>query len=821
MKKIVFILSLFFASLATNAQLFRLNGFPGWDVDGLHIRKRLDPPRGDPSLFSPTYFGIMINSTTGRLMLSNGTAWSDVSPDLAPYLLSSTAASTYLTISAAAGAYQPLGSYITTETDPTVSSVIKAIPVTTDATTNKFYYWNNGSIARKQIPYSDISGTPTLVSSLTNDAGYLTSFTETDPVYTANGVPKTRTLTINGTSHDLTADDSWTIATAPAYKEVIVTADYTVASDVSHVVVNSSFGGQTITLPSASANTGRKIDVSYYGTSGSTITISPAFVYDQLGSTASAQMAQTAASFISDGTSWFRSLRSFTQRLMDQPSSTGSSLIPGGEVSTFQNGNVAFYLKKLQAGTGVTLSTGANSEIVINASGTSLSGTGYVKMSGSTPSYQTPTQVTADLNLFTTALKGLTPPPVSSTGKFLRDDATWVELPSYQNPTPAYSGSDVWVAQTGNTGVAICWSPALSLFVEVGNNSVYTSPTGVTWTSRTPAQANFWTGVTWSPELSLFVAVSVTGTSRVMTSPDGITWTSRTAAAANSWNAVTWSPELSLFCAVSSDGTNRIMTSPDGITWTGRSAPAVKQWYSIAYSPQLRRFSAIAVDATLNTMYSNDGITWASGNTINSGIGSVYCMAWSPQLGIFCAVSSYTAAPTTATSSDGITWVTRSTAAAANANFYGMAWSPELGIFAAVGNSGSRYAIITSPDGVNWTAGEDPATGAQYYAIAWSPSLNIFAAIANNITTGSAIMTSPTTLLSTAKTGTATLTAGTKTVTTTAIKTGAKVFLTVNTPSGTQGFLSAPIASFVNGASFVINSSSATETSTVNWQIVY
>ncbi|MDB5199148.1 MAG: hypothetical protein JWO92_1111 [Chitinophagaceae bacterium] len=51
---------------------------------------------------------------------------------------------------------------IAVETDPTVDAIIKAIPVTADATTNKYYYWNNGSIGRHQIPYSDISGTPSL-----------------------------------------------------------------------------------------------------------------------------------------------------------------------------------------------------------------------------------------------------------------------------------------------------------------------------------------------------------------------------------------------------------------------------------------------------------------------------------------------------------------------------------------------------------------------------------------------------------------------------------------------------------------------------------
>lgn len=73
---------------------------------------------------------------------------------------------------------------------------------------------------------------------------------------------------------------------------------------------------------------------------------------------------------------------------------------------------------------------------------------------------------------------------------------------------------------------------------------------------------------------------------------------------------------------------------------------------------------------------------------------------------------------------------------------------------------------------------------------------------------------------SNASIGTATLVAGTVTVSTTAVLTGSKIFVTVNTPGGTQGFLSVPDASITNATSFVINSTSATETSTVNWWIV-
>lgn len=65
--------------------------------------------------------------------------------------------------------------------------------------------------------------------------------------------------------------------------------------------------------------------------------------------------------------------------------------------------------------------------------------------------------------------------------------------------------------------------------------------------------------------------------------------------------------------------------------------------------------------------------------------------------------------------------------------------------------------------------------------------------------------------------GTATLVGGTVTVSTTCVKTSDVIMLTANTPGGTAGILSAPVASITDATSFVINSSSGTDTSTVNW----
>lgn len=96
----------------------------------------------------------------------------------------------------------------------------------------------------------------------------------------------------------------------------------------------------------------------------------------------------------------------------------------------------------------------------------------------------------------------------------------------------------------------------------------------------------------------------------------------------------------------------------------------------------------------------------------------------------------------------------------------------------------------------------------------------------NNLTFNEISFVSPT---NSGLAGTATLVAGTVTVATTAVNTGDLIFLTLNTPGGgTNGVgYSAPVASIVDGTSFVINAVSATggalvntDVSTVNWYIV-
>ena len=100
-----------------------------------------------------------------------------------------------------------------------------------------------------------------------------------------------------------------------------------------------------------------------------------------------------------------------------------------------------------------------------------------------------------------------------------------------------------------------------SVFKVTLQSSAHTASasTGITWTSRTPAADNQWSGVTYGN--GTFVAVAASGTgNRVMTSPDGITWTSRTSAADNLWYGVTYGNGTFVAVAVAGTG-NRVMTS--------------------------------------------------------------------------------------------------------------------------------------------------------------------------------------------------------------------------------------------------------------------
>jgi hypothetical protein len=94
--------------------------------------------------------------------------------------------------------------------------------------------------------------------------------------------------------------------------------------------------------------------------------------------------------------------------------------------------------------------------------------------------------------------------------------------------------------------VGICWSPTLGKFLAVADSSSFgikaVSSDGITWTQTTGLPGTHWRDAAWSEVLQLFVVVAgsaIGPVSGIFTSPDGVTFTSRTSPNTALWQAVT------------------------------------------------------------------------------------------------------------------------------------------------------------------------------------------------------------------------------------------------------------------------------------------
>jgi hypothetical protein len=257
-------------------------------------------------------------------------------------------------------------------------------------------------------------------------------------------------------------------------------------------------------------------------------------------------------------------------------------------------------------------------------------------------------------------------------------------------------------------------NPAVSLFNIVWNGSqfvvvgdlgtIFSSPDGVAWTSRTSGTNDELFGLTWSPDLGLFVAVGgvdgVRGT--ILTSPDGITWTERAIGQHfNLLTSVIWANGQ----FVLTGGGGIISTSLNGITWTGRTSGTSNFLEGIVWNGS--QYVVVGESGTILT--SPDGELWAD-DPISGTTDELFKVAWDGTQ--FVAVGGVEGSHgTILTSPDGITWTPQTSG------------SPDLLLnitwngthFMSVGLSGT---ILSSTDGVTWTA-EPSGTRVQLEGIDW------------------------------------------------------------------------------------------------------
>jgi len=162
-------------------------------------------------------------------------------------------------------------------------------------------------------------------------------------------------------------------------------------------------------------------------------------------------------------------------------------------------------------------------------------------------------------------------------------------------------------------------------------------------------------------------------------------------------------------------------------------------WRGMCWSPELGLFCAVSTAGNGNrVMTSPDGINWTAQDAAAENNWRSIC--WSPELGLFCAVSYTGTGNRVMTSPDGINWTSRNSAS--DHSWYSICWSPELGLFCAVATSGATvYQVMTSPDGINWTS-RLPASVNDWFSVCWSSDLELFCAVSVS-GTGNRVMTSP------------------------------------------------------------------------------
>ena len=149
---------------------------------------------------------------------------------------------------------------------------------------------------------------------------------------------------------------------------------------------------------------------------------------------------------------------------------------------------------------------------------------------------------------------------------FQSDNKEIIGAPAYSDPLAKI------ITTAANANVYIhCYGAGLYVGLVSGN--IYTSPDGITWTSRTS------TGNVSSIEYiaGLFVAMPAVGTTvhTYYTSPDGITWTSRTATLTNLGTdaSVTMINCGNGVLALTTYAGGYMYTTSDGLNWTSRTLP--------------------------------------------------------------------------------------------------------------------------------------------------------------------------------------------------------------------------------------------------------
>lgn len=179
----------------------------------------------------------------------------------------------------------------------------------------------------------------------------------------------------------------------------------------------------------------------------------------------------------------------------------------------------------------------------------------------------------------------------------------WAVLPSADNPFDSGSRDIIKLVYAKDIGT---W---LALSGPGEDGRVMVSSNGLQWDlgpNRALGGTNDIQGGAWGGTDSLFVAVGVSG--NLATSPTGITWTSRTSTFGTTGIGAVAYNGADLWCAVGGGG--KIATSPDGINWTARTSNVTRSLLDVAFIGGTWIVVANTASTDMFYLTSPDGITW-------------------------------------------------------------------------------------------------------------------------------------------------------------------------------------------------------------------